>query len=51
MAIVSTGVALLLESGYWHVTWRAQGVAAFGVLAVLSAAVAATLLVRRHRMR
>jgi hypothetical protein len=51
MAIVSAGMALLLESGYWQVPWHAQGVAGFGVFSVLSAAVATAVLIRRHRMR
>jgi hypothetical protein len=50
-AIVSAGMALLLESGYWLVPWRAQGIAGFGVFAVLSAAVAVTVLIRRQRIR
>jgi hypothetical protein len=49
VAIVSAGVALLLESGFWNVAWHAQGIAAFGAFAVLSGAVAVILLIRLHR--
>ena len=51
MVIIATATALLLESGYWHVSWHAQGIAAFGTFAVLNAAAAVIVLVRRHRMR
>ncbi len=51
MAIVATALALVLQSGYWDVSWRAQGMAGFGAFAVLAAGIAATVLIRTRRPR
>lgn len=48
MAIVAAALALVLQSGYWQVSWRAQGIAGFGLLALLGAGAAAALLVRQR---
>ena len=51
LAIVAAALALVLQSGYWEVAWRAQGLAGFGVFAALSAVMAAAVLIRSRRSR
>jgi hypothetical protein len=51
LAIVSAGLALLLESRIWGVPWRAWGMAGFGTVAVLCAGAVVVLMLRGQPRR